>query len=183
MIQNNQPESEKPIYLPTFVETLPASKPGDGPRIISHWSPQKSGITAVDEMSGINYCLEAIKFARQIRAPYFLVCVLKQMRRTEIGIIETAFLNQLCSKAIAGGRGPFMPDSEAIALSQIHGCEISIIREIEGWAQYLILKANNSRQPEILWELLVEWFAAPDTWIAEVVGLVICGAALKGGMN
>jgi hypothetical protein len=29
----------------------------------------------------------------------------------------------------------------------------------------------------------VDWFRAPDTWVAEVVALVICGAAMKGALH
>jgi hypothetical protein len=170
-------------YFPSFVDCAVSKTPGVGPEVISHWHPSRSGIEAVDGNLGRGYFLEAISFCRQIGAPYFLVCVLKEMRHSEFGPVESAFVRELASKATAGGNSPGMVAQEASSLVHLHGCDLEFVRGLEWMARDYILSANQHRQPDAVYAAIMEWLRAPDTWIAEVVALAIAGAAMKGALN
>jgi hypothetical protein len=174
-------EIAKPLVFPSFVER---GRHGEkDSEVISHWNPKRTGIELLDTRIGARHFSEALAFSREIRAPYFLVCILKEMRVTGIGPMERAFLRGLISKAIAGGHGPQMSDQEAYGLAMLRDCDIETIRGVETSARGFILAANRYREPEMLECVLVDWFRAPDTWVAEVVALVICGAAMKGALH
>ena len=164
------------IYFPSFVAT-------DGGRVLRHWKPIRTGIEAIDVNQGQNYCQEALRFCRRIGAPFFMVCVLKDIRYLELGSVEIAFLRELASKATAGGNSPGMIDQEAQSLSRLHKCDLELIRGVEWATRDFILNANQYRQPETLYAAILEWLGAPDTWIAEVTALAISSAAMKGLLN
>jgi len=124
-----------------------------------------------------------ISFCRQIGAPYFLVCVLKEIRHSEFGPVEIAFLRELASKATAGGSSPRMVDQEASSLARLHECDLELVRGVEWAALDFIHSANRYRQPDALYAAILEWLRAPDTWIADVVALAIAGAAIKGTLS
>jgi hypothetical protein len=178
----NEIEQPKPSFFPSFVECTPSAL-GSPPEVVSHWSPKRTGIDLLDARNGVRHFAEALAFSREIRAPYFLVCVLKQMRVTGLGPMEQTFVRELVSKATAGGQGPHMSDQEASSLIRLHGSDIETIRGVEAAAREFILAANRHRRPETLHGALTEWFRAPDSWVAEIVALVICGAALKGALH
>ena len=125
--------SEVRAYFPSFVSCAPPSKAGDSSQVISHWNPTRTNIEATDTDLGQGYFREAISFCRQIHAPYFMVRVLKEMRFSGIGTVESAFLRELASKATAGGNSPTMADQEAASLTYLHGCELELVRGVE-WA-------------------------------------------------
>jgi hypothetical protein len=182
MLNEMDIERPKSSFFPSFVECAPAAM-GSPPEVVSHWSPKRTGIDLLDARNGVWHFAEALAFSREIRAPYFLVCVLKQMRVAGVGAMERAFLQELVSKAVAGGRGPQMNDQEASSLIILHGCDIETIRGVEAAARDFILLANRHRRPDALYSALMEWFRAQDNWVAEAVALVICGAAMKGAMH
>jgi hypothetical protein len=182
MLNEMDIERSKPSFFPSFVECAPSAM-GRPPKVVSHWSPKRTGIDLLDTRNGVRHFAEALTFSMQIHAPYFMVCVLKEMRVAGVGPMERAFLRELVSKATAGGRGPQMSDQEASSLIILHGCDIETIRGVEAAARDFILAANQSRRPEALYGALMEWFRAPDSWVAEAVALVICGAAMKGAMH
>jgi hypothetical protein len=170
-------------YFPSFVKCGPPKTVEGGPQIISHWNPNRTNIEATDENLGRNYCREAISFCRQIHAPYFMACVLKEMRFSEFGKVESAFLRELASKATAGGNSPRMVEQEAVSLTYLNGCDLEFVRGLEWTARDYILCANQYRRPDALYAAILEWLRAPDTWISEVVALAIAGAAMKGILN
>jgi hypothetical protein len=178
----NDIDRPKPSFFPSFVECAPAVM-GHAPEVVSHWSPKRTGIDLLDAHNGVRHFAEALAFSREIRAPYFLVCILKEMRVAGVGAVERAFLRELASKATAGGQGPQMNDQEASSLIILHGCDIETIRGVEAAARDFILLANRYRRPDALYNALMEWFRAQDNWVAEAVALVICGAAMKGAMH
>lgn len=182
MLSEMDIERPKPSFFPSFVECAPSAT-GEPPEVVSHWSPKRAGIDLLDARNGVRHFAEALAFSREIRAPYFMVCILKEMRVTGIGPMEKAFLQELVSKATAGGQGPQMSDQEASSLVILRSCDIETIRGVETATRDFILAANRNRRPEKLYGALMEWFCAPDTWVAEAVALVICGAAMKGAMH
>jgi hypothetical protein len=182
MLNEMDIEQPKPSFFPSFVECA-ARTGNESPEVISHWNPKRTGIDLLDARHGVRHFAEALAFSREIRAPYFLVCVLKQMKVGGVGAMERAFLQELVSKATAGGQGPQMSDQEASGLIILHGCDIETIRGVEAAARDFILLANRHRRPDALYSALMEWFRARDNWVAEAVALVICGAAMKGAMH
>jgi hypothetical protein len=124
-----------------------------------------------------------VAFARKINAPYFLVCVLKDIRSFTIGTMERAFLIELASKAVAGGRGSGLCNQEASNLALLHGTELGSIREVEARTRDFLLFANRQRRPDMVTKLLNEWVQAKDGWVVETVAFSLCLAAMKGALN
>ncbi|WP_426434286.1 hypothetical protein [Bradyrhizobium genosp. P] len=124
-----------PAYFPSFVECAPPKSAGDGPRVISHWNPGRTYVEAIDDNLGRSYFVEAISFCRQIGAPFFMMRVLQDIRHSEFGSVESAFIKELANKATAGGNSPRMVDREASSLSRLKGCELELIRGVEGGSE------------------------------------------------
>ncbi len=172
-----------PAFFPSFVRCDPPKSAGEGPQVLSHWHPSRTNDDATDDDLGRHYFAEAISFCRQIGAPFFMVCVLREIRRSPLGAVESAFVRELANKATAGGNSPVMVDREASSLVHLHGCELEMVRGVEWAARDFILRANQHRRPDVLYAAILEWLRAPDTWIAEVVALAIAGAAMKGVLS
>jgi hypothetical protein len=85
----------------------------DPSEIISYGHPERTGIELVAAQSAIRYFNEVLAFARNINAPYFIVCAIKEMPLLPIGAMEQSFIEQLASAAICGGRNPGLSDQQA----------------------------------------------------------------------
>ena len=172
-----------PSFFPSFVECVPARATDEAPEVISHWNPKRSGVDLLDAKQGVRYFAEALAFCREIRAPYFLVCVLKEMRFDQIGSLERAFLNELASKATVGGRSLEMSAQEASSLIALHGTDLETIRGVEASVREFIETANLRRRPDALSCLMADWLRAQDNWVSEAVAIAICVAAMKGALH
>jgi hypothetical protein len=154
-LDNVRPEIR--ASFPSFVKCGPPKTAEGDPQIISHWNPNRTNIEAIDENLGRSYFREAISFCRQIQAPYFMVRVLKDIRFSEFGTVERAFLRELANKATAGGNSPRMVEQEAVSLTYLHGCDVEFVRGLEWTARDYILCANQHRRPDALYAAILEW--------------------------
>ena len=111
-LEKVRPESRP--YFPSFVRCAPPNSVREGPRVIGHWNPDRTGTDEIDENLGRNDFREAISFCCQISAPYFMVRVLKDIRSSEFRPGERAFPRELANKATAGGNSPLMIDRTQI---------------------------------------------------------------------
>jgi hypothetical protein len=172
-----------PSFFPSFVECAPPRTGEEPPEVVNYWNPKPTGIAALDVQRAAVYFSEALAFAREIRAPYFLVSVLKEMRGGSLGTIEQAFLHQLTSKATAGGRSQEMGAEDALSWAALYGTDLETIRGVEAAVQDFILMANQRRRPDALFCLLADWMRAPEGWVSEVAAIAICVAAMKGALH
>jgi hypothetical protein len=123
-------------------------------------------------------------FARTIGAPYFLVCVIKDMRSMPVTAMEQAFLDELAGKATAaGGRSPGFRPADASNLALLYDADLNTVREIEAHLQRYLAFANHQRRPGLVADLLHDWLQVRDGWVLETIAFSICAAALKGSLN
>jgi hypothetical protein len=107
----------------------------DRSEIIIHWNSERTGIELVDAQSAIRYFNEMLAFARNINAPYFMVCAIKETRLLPIRAMDQAVIERLASKVIRGSRNPGLSDKEAFSLACYTSTNLQHVRDMEAVTQ------------------------------------------------
>lgn len=105
------PSFVKPTILPLATEPLTLDH-------FDCWSPEKTGIPAVDYECGERHFTTALAYSRSEDSPLFVFLVLMTMRHQPIGPMERGFIEAAARCAVAGVLPPKPPDEWVAIVSR-----------------------------------------------------------------